>query len=254
MLDPKDKRVLSDLKTIINSLNLPMLVVGAGARLLIFDRQFRITGRSTQDWDVAVSVTSWEDFQALSDRMTQGRAALFTATRIPHRFIHTATGTEVDIVPFGDVAGQNRQIEWADGNQMNVAGLEEALLHAVVETIDDLELQVIDTPAFIVLKLFAWGDRKAKTNKDLDDIAFIFSHYTDDDRVFEELTEELSSGEIEYLDAAIYLLAQDIRRIFRDETILELDEILNQLAEQMSEISESLKRQLEILRKGINSE
>jgi predicted nucleotidyltransferase len=253
MLDAKDKRVLSDLKMIVEALDLPMLVVGAGARLLVFDRRFNLVGRGTKDWDVAVRITDWESFQVLRDRMAQGDPPKFSAARIPHRFVHISTGTEVDIVPFGEIAGQSGQIRWADGNQMNVMGLEEALIHASTERLDDLELQVVDTPAFVVLKLFAWSDRQGATSKDLDDIAFVFEHYTDDDRVFEDLTAELASGEIEYLNAAIYLLGRTIREKFRDETRTELNAILEQLIQSSSRRSDILKQQFEVLQRGMMS-
>ncbi len=56
MLDPKEKQVLVDLKAVLDSLDLPRLMVGAGARLLIFDRPYNREGRATKDWDFAVSV------------------------------------------------------------------------------------------------------------------------------------------------------------------------------------------------------
>jgi hypothetical protein len=39
-LDLQTKQILTDLKVIIDSLQFPMLLIGARARLLIFDRQF----------------------------------------------------------------------------------------------------------------------------------------------------------------------------------------------------------------------
>lgn len=112
---------------------------------------------------------------------------------------------------------------------MNVAGFAEALQHASIETIDSLELQVINTPAFVALKLLTWGDRGEDTKKDLEDIDFILKNYSDDQRVSVELVEELSNGELEYLDAAIYLLGQDIHKIFRDTTLNQLNALLKKL-------------------------
>jgi hypothetical protein len=57
MLEAKDRQVLSDLKAVVDTLNLPMLIVGAGARLLVFDRQFNLVGHSTKDWTDA---TDWQ--------------------------------------------------------------------------------------------------------------------------------------------------------------------------------------------------
>lgn len=253
MLEPKDKQVLRDIKAVVDSLELPMLVVGAGARLLIFDLEYNVQGRATRDWDVAIPVADWSDFQSLSDRMTQGISPCFRKTPTPHKFIHIATEIEVDIVPFGGIAEPDQQLEWPDGNQMNVVGLEEALFHASIETVDDLDLLVVDIPAFVALKLFAWGDRRERTSKDLDDIDFILKHYSNDERVYEELAEELADGEIEYLDAGIYLLGEDIREVFRDETIRQLNAILEQLVQDSDDDAfDSIKWRLKVLQKGIN--
>lgn len=67
----QDKRVLADLKAILDSLNLPMLVVGAGARILVFDRHYNIQGRSTKDWDIAMPVVDWSDYKLLQECMTK---------------------------------------------------------------------------------------------------------------------------------------------------------------------------------------
>lgn len=134
---------------------------------------------------------------------------------------------------------------------MNVMGLEEALLHASVEKIDDLELQIVNLPALIVLKLFAWNDRGGRTKKDLTDIDFILEYYSDDARVYEELTQELAEGQIEYLDAAIYLLGQDIRKIFRDETIIQINVILEQLTDDPDDDASDFVKRLKLLQRGI---
>ncbi len=39
-MDSKEKQVLADLVNIVSALELPMILVGAGARLLIFDHKF----------------------------------------------------------------------------------------------------------------------------------------------------------------------------------------------------------------------
>jgi predicted nucleotidyltransferase len=235
ILERKEKQVFLDLKAVLNSLELPMLVVGAGARLLIFDRQYNREGRATKDWDVAVSVDSWSAFQALCDRLTLGENPRFkVAHKVPHKFIHLETHVEVDIVPFGEIGQPGQEIEWEDGLTMNLIGLEEALLCAKEQVIDDdLVLPVVDPPAFLGLKLIAWSDRGG--NKDLKDIDFIIEGIADrgiyDDRIFEELVNEISEGQVEYLAAPTYLLGRDIRRIFRDATVSKINEILSEILE-----------------------
>lgn len=119
MREEQEKQVLVDLLTVAARLKLPMLVVGAGARILIFDRRYNVEGRATTDLDFAVRVDSWSDYQSLSAEMTHGSNPCFRATYIPHKFIHIQTETEVDIVPFGPIGQPNQIIEWSNGNQMS---------------------------------------------------------------------------------------------------------------------------------------
>jgi predicted nucleotidyltransferase len=127
MIDPNEKQVLADLVAIMNTLDLPMMVVGAGARLLIFDQRFG-AGRGTKDWDVAISIDSWAVYETLRTTLIQGDMLSFKATSSDHKFIHIATNIEVDIVPFGAIGAPDQQIIWPDsGNPMNVWGFAEAL-------------------------------------------------------------------------------------------------------------------------------
>ncbi|MFN5304379.1 MAG: hypothetical protein ACK5C9_17485, partial [Pseudanabaena sp.] len=148
-----------------------------------------------------------------------------------------------------------QEIIWADsGNPMIVLGFEEAISHAISTNIDDLEIQVINIPSFIVLKVFAWGDRGERTNKDLEDIEFILSKYEDDNRVYNELVEELSSGNVDFLDANIYLLGQDICRMLQDKTLIELNKLLKIMTKKFDYAEErSFGYMLKVLQKGINS-
>jgi len=229
MLEPREKQVLADIKEVVDALKLPMLITGAGARLLIFDIPYKKSGRTTTDWDIAVSLESWEKFKILCNRMTKGISPHFRATSIVHKFIHINTNIEVDIVPFGEIGQPNEQIKWSDGNEMNLLGLEEALNHAISQIIDNLEFLVVPLFAFIALKLIAWNDRRLA--KDIEDINFILENYSDDDRIYEELIDELYEGKIEFEDAAAFLLGKDIRHKFSEYTITQLDQILSKILE-----------------------
>jgi predicted nucleotidyltransferase len=251
MLSNRDKQALKDINEILKTINIPMIIVGAGARLLIFDRKYNVQGRSTTDLDIAIKVENWQNYQTLCERLTQ-EDARFQKTSIPHRLVHCETQIGVDIVPFGKISEPNFQIKWSNGNIMNVAGFNEALLSAKLETIDDLELQVVNIPAFITLKLLAWGDRGERTNKDLDDINLVLKYYQDQERVYEELVDEVANGNLEFLDASIYLLGRDICKIFQSDTIDQLKTLLVKLEPSLEENSDSLEYRLQILEWGID--
>jgi len=254
MIDSREKQVLADLKALVKTLDLPMILVGAGARLIIFDQKFG-EGRSTKDWDVAISIDSWESYQKLSKALINGNPPIFQSTEIAHRFRHIETAIDVDIVPFGTIGEPDQEIIWSNtGNPMSVLGFDEALSHATTTNIDDLEIQVIDIPSFVVLKFFAWGDRGESTNKDLEDIEFILSKYEDDERVYNELVEELSSGDVDFSDANIYLLGQDICRMLQDKTLIELNKLLEKMIKKFDYDEErSFGYMLKVLQQGIYS-
>lgn len=100
MIDSREKQILTDLTAIVKTLNLPMILVGAGARLIIFDQKFG-AGRGTEDWDVAISIDSWETYQKLGEALIDGDPPIFQSTKTAHRFNHIATNIDVDIIPFG---------------------------------------------------------------------------------------------------------------------------------------------------------
>jgi predicted nucleotidyltransferase len=138
-MDSREIEVLQDLMTIMQEVGLPMLLVGAGARILVFDRRFG-EGRRTNDLDIALSIESWETYRNLALRLTADPAALFRSSNIPHRFTHVATEIEVDIVPFGKIGEPDQEIQWPEsGNLMSVMGFTEALRHAKIEIVNGLE-------------------------------------------------------------------------------------------------------------------
>jgi predicted nucleotidyltransferase len=228
MSEPQDELVLADLKSIFAPLELPIMLVGAGARILIFDRFYK-SGRFTEDLDIATQIPDWLTFEVVTQAMTQADSALFKATKIPHRFQHLATGKIIDVVPFGPISEPDQRLRWPDGNEMNMAGLQEALSQAIV--FDDVAIPVVSLPAFIVLKLFAWNDRQQL--KDQQDIEFVLQYYDDEAGIYSGdspgLITRLENGEVQFLHAAIYLLGKDIRAIFRTQTLAQLPPIFANL-------------------------
>jgi predicted nucleotidyltransferase len=234
MLEKKDKEALTDLKRIVEHLNIPMLMVGAGARILIFDRLFNIEGRTTKDWDFAVRLSSWESYRELSQMMSQEG---FQVTSVPHRFTHIATGIELDLVPFSEIGQSDRQITWSDGNQMNLLGLDEAFTHAEVIQIDELSIAVVTLPAFVALKLIAWSDRGGV--KDLQDLLLILRSY-DDDRIYEVFSNELAEAILDFDEAPACLLGKDIQDIFSSLTVETLLQILDSILQQQDSLVSQL--------------
>jgi predicted nucleotidyltransferase len=228
MSESQDELVYADLKSIFAPLELPIMLVGAGARILVFDRFYQ-SGRFTEDLDIATQIPDWLTFDAVTQAMTQAESALFQATTIPHRFQHIATRKIIDVVPFGPISEPGQRLRWPDGNEMNMAGFQEAFSQAIV--FDDVAIPVVSLPAFIVLKLFAWNDRRML--KDRQDIEFVLQYYEDEESIYSGdspgLMKQLATGEVQLLYAAIYLLGKDIRAIFRSQTLAQLPPIFDAL-------------------------
>ena len=64
--------------------------------------------------------------------------------------------------------------------------------------------------------------------------------------------EELADGAVDFLDANIYLLGQDICKILQEKTLTEFSSLLSRLIESVdSDESGSLSYRLKVLQKGI---
>ncbi|NES97512.1 MAG: hypothetical protein F6K32_20290 [Desertifilum sp. SIO1I2] len=227
--DRKTQQFLMDLKEVIDRMDLQMLLIGARARMLAFDSQYR-EGRATKDWDLAVKMESWSRYEQLVEQLTGGEVARFKKTNVIHKFIHKSTRLEVDIIPFGEISNNNQEITWSDGNQMSIMGLTEAFSKARIEQIYDFEeIRVLDFPALVGLKLIAWNERLE--NKDLSDIVHVLQNY-EDDRSIETFFDEINTEQLDYDTAPSALIGQDMQSIFKDETLNKICEILLKLIEQ----------------------
>jgi predicted nucleotidyltransferase len=255
MLTPNEKEVLIDLKTIIDTFNYRMLLIGAGARRLIFDIPFDLNARATRDWDITISIKNWTEYEALRDRIIGSQ--LFKITAVQHRFIHVKTEIEVDIIPFGEIGEPYQQIEWKDGNLMNIMGFVEAFENSSVRLIDGREFSVVDIPSLIILKFFAWNDnQKAKHWQDIDFILTNYDSESIDNRIYEELSNELADSIIRYQDAGVYLIGKDIQKRLKAETLAKLKEILLILINDFSGYEDErgeFSKKIIILQQAINS-
>lgn len=246
-IDTETKKFLTDFKSIIDSLEVPMLLIGAQARMLIFDSQYKVQGRATKDWDVAVKLDNWERYNLLISIMTTGQNPLFKKTRVIHKFIHIEIELEVDVIPFGDIGKPKEEINWPDGNKMNILGLEEAFVNTEIIIIEKLEIRVADIDAFIVLKLLAWNNRRE--NKDLKDIITVLlksPNEEDEQRVYDEFIDEIIQGRFEVDEAAIIFIGRNIQNKFKSETINKIKQIVEIILGQDTYISQCMPKILDV--------
>jgi predicted nucleotidyltransferase len=227
LLKPLSPLVLEPLKAVAqtaNSLNLPYFLAGATARDLVLENIFgRAPGKLTRDLDFGFVLSDWKQFENL-------KAALISTGRFkPDRAIqrvlyqHSAgVSVGVDLIPFGGVQ-EGLQISWPPNNDfvMNVSGFREALESAIQVQVDgDLVVPVASLPGLIILKLFAWGDRK-REKRDAPDILKILTDYADagnEDRLYADELPILEASEFDVPIAGARLLGKDARHIASQET------------------------------------
>jgi len=232
MITPREKEALRDFISIAKGNNIPSVLVGASARLIAFDLKYNIpSSRTTKDWDMAIQV-DWELYEILKYALTKGEQPLFSEDdQQEHSFTH-ANGVRFDIIPFGEVEQDNGTIVWPSTEQkMTMLGFREVMQSAQQLSIDsDLEIPVATAPGLVILKIFAFNDRRK--DDDLRDLYFILDNYDradNENRIFEELSESLSSGELDYESAKAFLLGKDVGRLISPKT----HEILVNILEEM---------------------
>lgn len=143
-----------------------LVVVGAAARDILLTTP---PPRETGDLDFGVAVES-------PDQLTAVTAGLERVPRHANKF--TVAGFEIDVVPFGGIEDDHRTVRSDSGFVMNVLGYREALAAAVcIELPGGRVAAVASLAAQVVLKVFAWDDRRHLTTKDALDLGYLLAEY-----------------------------------------------------------------------------
>lgn len=107
--------VLQELQGVADAAGVQMLVVGATARdMLIESLEGSPPSRKTYDVDIAVLVPDWDAYRRLVAHL------LAVPGQAEHRF--SVLGVPVDVVPFGGVEDEDRNLTWPAGQHMTVLG------------------------------------------------------------------------------------------------------------------------------------
>lgn len=232
-----DLKPLRDIQSIASTLRIPLLAVGANARLLVFDIPNRIEPhRTSTDWDVGVEVSQWELFSQLKEQAVE--SGLFSETSLEYRLLHKETSLPIDLIPFGGVE-LNGIIRWPTSrNEMTVLGFQEALQHCSAVTLGDgLRINVPTLPLLIVLKLFAFHDRGAYNNKDAKDLLHMIRNYPMHGREADRFAEPYVSVIREDThddEVAALFLGHDIARTCKPSTVEQIESIARRLVDPYS--------------------
>jgi len=230
-LSPQIIDALRDMQSIADAQKVPLLLVGAIARLLVFNRPFNILAhRETNDCDFAIRVESWDAFRRVCDSLTHNNVF---QQRTPHRFVHIASEVLIDLVPFGGLEVDGA-ITWPDDRVMNMFGFQEAWEHACTVTVkENLKLAVATPPLLIALKFFAFADRGRTDDRDLRDIDHMFRHFPAAGREGELWESPLDSfverADFDWGLAGCLLLGHDVGIACQTATVAKLTPIIRPL-------------------------
>jgi predicted nucleotidyltransferase len=223
-------------------------LAGATAREVILRHVFgRPAGRRTLDIDFGIAVRDWEHFQTLKSALVE--QAGFTVHRAHQRLIYpTVPAVIVDLIPFGGVEREDRTIAWPPEEDfvMQVAGFSDGMESSVpVRLAEDLVVRVVSIPTLLVLKLFAWLDRKQE-KRDAPDIYTLLKDYGDagnEDRLFGEALNILEAEGYDVEIAGARLLGGDAAAVISADTrgrvrdILASDRQMEELTNQIIVVS-----------------
>ena len=160
-----------------NKMGREFYVIGATARDIVMQQLLDTESRRrTRDLDIAIAIPDWDTFEEVKQKLIAD--GFEKSMDMQQRFFYG--DYELDIVPYGVVAKEDDNIYWPPEEivAMSVKGFDEVLSEAITVSIDDeFKVKIASLHGLFLLKLNAWFDRNAKTNKDAEDMSSILSNY-----------------------------------------------------------------------------
>ena len=160
-----------------NKMGREFYVIGATARDIVMQQLLDTESRRrTRDLDIAIAIPDWDTFEEVKQKLIAD--GFEKSMDMQQRFFYG--NYELDIVPYGIVAKEDDNIYWPPEEivAMSVKGFDEVLSEAITVSIDDeFKVKIASLHGLFLLKLNAWFDRNAKTNKDAEDMSSILSNY-----------------------------------------------------------------------------
>lgn len=171
--------ILNDIVPVLNGLCIDFFIVGAFARdiKLLEKGHNDPPKRKTRDIDLAVMVSSHEEYEQLKERIA-GLSGYEPHPEEPYRFLYN-NAYEIDFLPFGEIANEKDQVELKAMKAfvLDIPGFREVFDWVEpIRTEEGIELKVSPLAGIILLKIIAWDDRKER-EKDIQDIAYILENF-----------------------------------------------------------------------------
>lgn len=232
--NPLLKELLQKLTEYFQTIGSDFYIIGATARGIILSGIHKqASARRTLDLDIAIAIKEWDKFEQISNELSAIEG--FHKSEKQKQLFWYKKYFRLDIVPFGEVAKADQNIYWPPEEEfaMSVVGFTEVANTALDVSIDyEFTVKVASLPGIFILKLAAFNDRKLKTNKDADDLAFIIENYLtiNEERAALEHFDIYEKDNFNIYIAGATLLGRDIKSILggNKETLITFIQILTE--------------------------
>ncbi|MDP4484584.1 nucleotidyl transferase AbiEii/AbiGii toxin family protein [Pseudoalteromonas distincta] len=253
-------RGLVDLYQKINAhteaLGIPYLVIGATARDIILHHGYGAAiERGTRDIDFGIQVQNWDQFEQLKEHLLKNG---FTPAQTKvHQLVTTVPNGEsweIDIIPFGNIAGDGNSITWPPQHDigMSVTGFNEAFKHALdveIANNPNLNIKVASPAGMLLLKLISWLEREHSVRrKDAMDIFYLTRHYSKIPDIADSLYEDdfMDAQNYDEHKASTMKLATDACSIANEEVLSFINEKLFNIESKVDNLVLDISRAVQI--------
>ena len=231
-IDQRAVEALTAIKKESDILDIDFCIVGAFARDIIMKHCYGIKPRRmTVDIDLAINIADWEQFDKLIGALIG--TGQFSPTREPQRYLFDVI--PIDIVPFGDIAGEQVKIGWPPEHKifMSILGFKGAFENSIMVRLNsdpELDVKVPTLPSLAVMKLISWNERYPERGKDAEDLLLImheYEHAGNFSRLYTNEPDLLKEERFDNQLASIRLLGRDMAMMSDKETAREVISILD---------------------------
>jgi predicted nucleotidyltransferase len=181
-----------------------------------------IPKRATQDIDFAVFINDHGVYEQLKKYLIAEEG--FNAYKQNTFVLIYKDGTEVDLLPFGAIEDENRNvtIEGPGYTSVSVEGFKEVYEAGLPEmNLDDEIFKLCTLPGIVLLKLIAWNDRPEARQKDIKDFSDILQHlFPMYQEVIWEKHYDLFETDRELIHIAAHVLGREIAMICKKTELL----------------------------------
>ena len=130
----------------------------------------------------------------------------------------------LDVVPASSALVEAGVVRFErSGKELSLVGFDLALAHTVLVPVLDVEVEVAELAAIVVLKMIAWLDRPEERRKDLGDLAHVLDRALPD---FDEQRWEPPLVDVEVEDQSAFFVGRSVRAIAQAAHVGHVNEFL----------------------------